>query len=168
VTWSFAFLAVLLVGLVMASTSGLLRRIAVHHLDRHITVPAPEHHTAVVNLIAQRVSMAVTAFGLGGLVLLQATPPTRLVVAAVAALATGLVALLVLRPVCPPPAASLARVVREIPPGGYGQVEIEQGLRALVLAARAHDGSRIATGTVVDLLDCESSVVTVRPRDSGQ
>ena len=53
-------------------------------------------------------------------------------------------------------------MVRAIAPSGYGQIELDQGGRTLVLAARTEDGSEIPVGREVDVVDCESSVVTVR------
>jgi len=162
VTQSFAYLVFLLLGLVMAATSGLLRRIAAHHLRHQVTVPAPEHGSAVRHLATQRASVVLVALGLGGLAALRSQPYDRLVVAVMAALVAGLAALLALRPECPPRHASLARVVRAIAPGGYGQVEVAEGTRTIVLAAKSADGRSIPPGAQVEVLDCESSVLTVR------
>jgi hypothetical protein len=162
VTWPFLFLAILLLGAVMAATSGLLRRITVHHLRHSVTMPAPEHHSAVVNLAMQRASIVVAAFGLAGLAGPRSDLAARLTIAVVAALVAALVVILALRPVCAPRSASRARVVRAIAPSGYGQIELDQGGRTLVLAARTEDGSEIPVGREVDVVDCESSVVTVR------
>jgi hypothetical protein len=162
VTWSFVFLAFLLLGLAMAATSGLLRRLGVHRLHALITMPAPEHHSAVVHLMTQRASIVVAAFGVAGLLALGSEVQARLVIAAVAALVGALVALLVLRPTCPLPAATRGRVVRAIAAGSYGQVEVDGGNRTLVLAARADNGAEIPLGASVEVVDCESSVLTVR------
>ena len=146
----------------MAGTSGLLRRIAAHHLRHQVTMPGPEHHSAVRNLTTQRASLVLVAFGIGGLAVLHSSPTERLLVAGVAALLACMVALLVLRPICPPRPASLARVVRAISPSGYGQVEVAEGRRTIILAAKSADGRTIPTGAQVEVLDCESSVLTVR------
>ena len=161
-TWSFVFLAFLLFGLAMAATSGLLKRIAVHTVRYPVEMPAPEHHSAIITLMTQRASIVVTAFGVGGLLAHRSEGPSRLLGAVASALVGARVALLALRPKCRPPAASSARVVRAIAAGGYGQVEIDEGRRTLVLAARSDDGREIPVGASVDVLDCESSVLTVR------
>jgi hypothetical protein len=162
VTWSFVFLAILLLGVVMAATSGLLRRFAVGHLRHHVTLPAPEHRSAMVNLAVQRGSIVLAAFGLAGLVGPRGDVPGRAVVALLAALVAALVVIVALRPERPSRSASHARVVRAIAARGYGQIEIDEGTRTLVLAARTDDGSEIPIGREVEVLDCESSVVTVR------
>jgi len=164
---SFVFVASLLLGLAMAATSGLLRRIAARHLRQQVTMPAPEHHSAVRNLAIQRASLVVTAFGIGGMAVRHSASADRLLVAAVAAMLAGLVALFALRPACPPRTASLARVVRAIGSGGYGQVEVAEGKRIIVLAAKSADGRPIPSGAEVEVLDCESSVLTVRLPGAG-
>lgn len=162
-TWSFLFLVTLLIGLVMAATSGLMRRMTPHRICHQITVPAPEHRSALVNLIAQRLCLPLVAFGGAGLLLRRAETPNRLVAAALIALAAGLVSMLVLRRRNVRPLATLAVVVREIPANGFGQVEVNQGDRRVVLAARSADGSRIPAGSAIEMVDCDSSVLTVRP-----
>ncbi len=162
-TWSFLFLTCFLVGLVMAATSGLLRRFTVHRLCQQITLPAPEHHSALVNLIARRASFPLAAFGAVGLVLLRSETTTRLIAGAVGALLATVVAIVVLREWwSPPPPPVAAIVARAIPPNGFGQIEIEQGGRTVVLAARSADGQAIAAGAAVEMVDCQSSVMTVR------
>jgi hypothetical protein len=162
VTWSFVFLAILLLGVIMAATSGLLRRFAVGQVRHQVTVPAPEHHSAMRNLAMQRTSIVVAAFGLAGLVGPRGDATARAVIAVLAALVAALAVIVALRPPCPPRPPSRARVVRAIAARGYGQIEIDEGPRRLVLAARTVDGSEIPIGREVEVLDCESSVVTVR------
>jgi hypothetical protein len=163
VTWSFLFLITLLIGLVMAATSGLMRRMTPHRICHQITVPTPEHRSALVNLIAQRLCLPLVAFGAAGLLLRRAERPTRLATAVLIALGAALVSMLVLRRRRVLPLASRAVVVREIPANGFGQVEVDQGDRRIVLAARSADGSRIPAGSAIEMVDCESSVLTVRP-----
>jgi hypothetical protein len=158
------FLAFLLIGLAMAATSGLLQRIGIHNVHFPVKMAASEHHSAVAHLTIQRASIVVAAFGIAGLLALRSETQARALIATVAALIATLVALLALRPKCPLPAATHACVVRAITAGGYGQVEVDGGGRKLILAARAVDGGEIPLGASVEVLDCESSVLTVRLR----
>jgi hypothetical protein len=164
VTWSFLFLAVLLVGLVVTATSGLLRRMTVHRLCHQVTVPAPEHHSALVTRIGQRVSVPLVAFGVIGLVLLNSEPGTRLLLAGAGGAVTALAGFVVFRTWLAELPPLRAVVALEIPANGFGQVEIDQGKRTIRLAARSADGQAIAAGSEVEMVDCESSVLTVRPR----
>jgi hypothetical protein len=164
VTWSFLFLAALLLGLVVTATSGLLRRMTVHRLRHQVTVPAPEHHSALVTRIAQRISVPLVAFGAIGLILLRSELRTRLVAATIGGLVTAVAAFVVFREWWAQLPLARAVVARAIPENGFGQVEIDQGKRTIRLAARSEDGRAIAVGSEVELVDCESSVLTVRPR----
>ena len=168
VTWSFLFLASLLLGLVMAATSGLLRRITGHRLFHQITVPDQEHRSVLISVIARRCSLPLAAFGTAGLLLWRAEPPARLTTATVVALAAGAIAVLVMRRHRERPLASRAVVIRAIPANGFGQVGIAQGRRTLVLAARSEDGHPIPVGCAIEMVDCESSVLTVRPAGSSR
>lgn len=161
-TWSFVFLVSLVVGLVMAATSGLMRQMTPHRICHHITVPRPEHRLAIINLIAQRLSLPLLAFGAAGLLLYRAERPTRLVVSGLVALGSGAVSIVVLRRRRTRPLPPGAVVVRDIPATGFGQVEVEHGGRKLVLAARSADGIAIPAGSAIEMVDCESSVLSVR------
>jgi len=162
VTWSFLFLACLLLGLVLAATFAVLQRNRVHQVCHQIIVPVPEHHSALINWIARRASFPLAAFGILGLVLRRSETGTRFAGALTAALVAGLIAMVVFREwrETPPPARAV--VVREIPVSGFGQVEIEQGGRKFVLAAKSADGQPIPVGSAIEMVDCESSVLTVR------
>ncbi|MEJ2188971.1 MAG: hypothetical protein P8Y93_06050, partial [Acidobacteriota bacterium] len=54
------------------------------------------------------------------------------------------------------------RVVREIPPNGYGQVEVVVNGTHLKLAARTEGAHAITEGTLVEILDRSESVVIVK------
>jgi hypothetical protein len=162
VTISFLFLVCLLVGLVVAGTSGLLRRITAHRVCHDVTMPAPEHHTALLNLIARRISPPLAVFGAAGLLLRHSDVQARVIWSLAAALAAGLVAMLVFREWSTPVPAATAVVVRAIPVNGFGQVQVEQGGRTILLAAKSIDGSEIPAGSAIEMVDCESSVLTVK------
>ncbi len=166
-TWAFLYFAVLFVGLVTAGAAGLLGRawpFAARH--RHLVVPHPELHFASLNLLFRRLALALMAFGLVGLALMawdRTAGGRALPAAVVAAALAGLAAIAVLRRPCPP-ALSVGRatVVRDIQPGGYGQIRFEQAGRTVVMAANSVDGGVLPAGTDVEVVDCTRSVVTVR------
>jgi hypothetical protein len=162
VTLSFVFLVSLLVGLVMAATSGLLQRMAAHRVGHKVTVPSPEHLSAVINLIARRAGLPLAAFGVAGLLLRRSEVQSRVAWSVAAALAAGLVGMVLHRTRPSQAPVGRAVVVREIPATGFGQVEIEQQGRTVVLAARSVDRTVIPVGSPIEMVDCESSVLTVR------
>lgn len=170
-TWAFAFLACLILGLVLAGVSGLLARlpIPVHH--RHLVIPEPEHRTSFLNYLARRAGAGVFVFGAVGLVLSaweEINLRTTLVVAVGSAALVGLLVSLLLRRRCAAAAnAEHATVVRAIPPGGYGQVRFQQGESVVVMAARSVDAEAIPVGGEVEVVDCLRSVVTVRRMLAG-
>jgi membrane-bound ClpP family serine protease len=55
-----------------------------------------------------------------------------------------------------------AVVVREIPPGGFGQVKVQAGEREALLAAQSQEEEGIPAGAEVEVVDCQRSVVVVR------
>jgi hypothetical protein len=165
-TWAFAFLVCLVLGLVLSGISGLLAGLPFPALHRHLVVPEPEHRTSSFNTLARRVGVGLAVFGAMGLVLsawVDFTLRTTLAAALAAAGAATLVVALLLRRRCAVAAAAeYATVVREIPPGGYGQVRFQQGESVVVMAARSDDPASIPTGSAVEVVDCLRSVVTVR------
>jgi intracellular sulfur oxidation DsrE/DsrF family protein len=53
-------------------------------------------------------------------------------------------------------------VVKDIEPGGYGQVRVERNGVAVLLAAQNADRIAIRAGSDVEVVDCTRSVITVR------
>ncbi len=161
-TWSFLFLVCLLVGLATAAIHSLLQRITSHRVCHNVVVPAPEHRSALINLIAQRASSPLIAFGAVGLALYRTERETRVLSAVAVGLVAALLATIVLRRWRVPPPPARAKVVREIPANGFGQVQVEQRDRRIVLAAKSADGRSIPVGSEIEMVDCDSSVLTVR------
>jgi hypothetical protein len=167
VTWAFLYLAVLLVGLVLAGPTGLWNRLRSH---RHpVVVPHPEQHFAFLNVVGQRISVGLVFFGVGGLVAAQFRafdPRYSLLVALGAGTLFSVLALFVLSTPCASDrGASTAKVVRDIPAGGYGQVQLLDIGRPVIMAAKSIDGEAIAAGSDVELVDCQSSVISVKRLD---
>jgi hypothetical protein len=164
VTWAFLYLAALLVGLALAAVTGLLRDVV--GLASHSTVVAPhqDSHRALLSRLLRCIAAALTGFGAVGLGLVTLRPlhsRAALNTATGAAILAVLVLLLVLgRRRVAAARSGLAKVVREIPPGGYGQIRMEGC--AIVLAAQGADRDAIPIGATVEILDAERSVVTVR------
>lgn len=165
-TWAFAYLVALLVGLVLASVTGLirdLRNLSRHH---HLVVPHPDQQSAFLALLGRRLAVGLFLFGVVGLVVggrrlsePRITFPVALI-AGVLGFVLGLAA--VRRPSGETAHAERATVVREIPPGGYGQVRLERDGGSVVLAAQNIEDVVIPAGSEVEVVDCTRSVVTVR------
>jgi hypothetical protein len=164
VTWAFAYLAALVVGLVLAVVTGLLRDL--RSLARHrLVVPHPDQSPPFISLLG-RLSPGLILGGAVGLVLgggRVPDPSRTLLVALAAGGACFLLANVVMRH-RPPRRAPVEKavVVREIAPRGYGQVRIEYGKKSVVMAAQSLETGLIAAGTVVDVVDCTRSVITIR------
>jgi hypothetical protein len=163
-TWLFMYAAVLVVGLVLAAVAGLARDL--RSLAHHVVVPQPDRHFAVLALFGRRLAAALVLSGALGLVM-SARPfadPKRTLAVALAVGAVGFVlAFAFLRPPC----AELGRivkatVVRDIPPGGYGQIRLERAEGSVVFAAQSVDAGTIPAGSEVEVVDCTRSVITVR------
>lgn len=165
-TWTFAYFMVLLIGLVLAGASGLFRSVRFlggHH--RHLVVPHPDH-CLPFRSHAARFSVGFTVLGLIGLLLSdwQNEPDeTTLIIAVAASVAATLLAFLLIRRAV----AGLARhgqatVVRDIAPGGYGQICFGSDDGGLMMAARSSSAVTIPAGTRVEVIETEHSVVTVR------
>jgi hypothetical protein len=83
------------------------------------------------------------------------------------ALAVGAVGFVLAFAFLRPPCAELGRivkatVVRDIPPGGYGQIRLERAEGSVVFAAQSVDAGTIPAGSEVEVVDCTRSVITVR------
>ncbi len=164
-TWGFGYLACLLVGLVLAAVTGLIRDLRA--FARHTpVVPHSDLHHPLLGIVARRVSPGLVLGGLVGLVL-NANRGVGHGSALLWACASGVVgvlaACLVLRrPIASALVSQHATVVKEIQPGGYGQVRIERGGVSVLLAAQSADPLPIPAGTEVEVVDCTCSVIKVR------
>lgn len=165
-TWAFGYFVPLIVGLVLAGVTGLIKdlRSVGHH--QRLVVPHADQHSAFLALLGRRLACGLVVFGLVGLVL---GSRHGLAVWAVATLAgaAGVVAcllgtLVLRRPAVPGPRPSLAVVVREMAPGAYGQVRFAQGGGTVVVAAQSVDAELLREGVEVIVVDCTRSVITVR------
>jgi len=169
-TWAFLFMAVFLVGMILAAVTGLLGDLRSLARSRHMVAPP---HLATVSGIARCLSVGLTAFGLFGLLSTfhhrGGIDPVHTLGVAVAAGILGLAIAIVARAVlarCAKPRAGFetATVVREIPAQGFGQIQIPGSCGVMTLAARAEDGAAIASGTQVEIVDSQRSVIVVRER----
>jgi membrane protein implicated in regulation of membrane protease activity len=172
VTWAFAFLITCLGGFTLALVTGLVRRI-IHptELCDHVVEPSHEHwasqHTPLLDLLISFVTVfGLTAFLVHGFTSVQAT---HAVAVAVVAGVIGAVLLRVwLRSSSDPStttvdATSTGTVVHEIPPSGYGQIEISLSGAAVKIAARSVAAAAIPAGAMVRVVECRESVVVVEP-----
>jgi len=173
VTWTFAYLVVFLGGFTLALVGGLVRRL-LHPcaLADRVVVPSHEHWASLRAPRADLVVSFLTGFGASGLVLhglAKLDPPHELLAAAASGiLLAALVRTWMCRAVMSPPdpgacLSATARVVREIPPGGFGQVEVEVHGCRVKLAARADSDRPIAPGETVRVVDRQESVLVVAP-----
>jgi len=170
VTWAFLYLAALLVGLVLAGVTGLLRDLrAIGH--RHLVLPHADHHAGPFAVLGARIACGLCAFAIVGLIAAARHWFDALTTAAVAAgagIGVCLLSTIVLRRRCAPEIeAAHAIVAREIPPGGYGQVRFDHEGRTVVMAAQNIDSEALPVGMVVEVVDCTRSVVIVRRSSAG-
>ena len=164
-TWAFAYAAALVVGLALASVTGLirdLRSLARHHL----VVPHPDQQSAFLALLGRRLAVGLVFAGIVGLVM-GARRISEPRITAMVSFGVGLVgfvvALAALRRPCPAVVYNQkATVVRDIPPGGYGQVRLQRVGGSVVMAAQNVDEAVIPAGSEVEVVDCTRSVVTIR------
>jgi hypothetical protein len=171
VTWAFIYLVALVVGLMLASVTGLLRDLKNLSRHHHLIVPHPDQQSAFLALVGRRLAIGSFLFGLVGLALGARRVPHPGVTFGVA-LGAGLVGVvlgvvLYRRPRVTKTRAGSATVVRDIPPGGYGQVRLEREGRSFVLAAQNIDQAPIPAGTEVEVVDSTRSVITVRKQTRG-
>lgn len=170
VTLAFVYMSFLLLGAILAVVTGLVRRILhPEELCRHVVSPSHDHWAAIHTPWTDIVVSFVMVFG-GATLLLHALltmPPAREIVWGVLIGAIGSVVLRLWlgRVECPPELVpqcdEQAEVTREIPPHGFGQVEVKVGERRVRLAARSQDDRPIPSGTMVCILDRGESVVVV-------
>jgi len=167
VTWPFLFVVVLVVGVVLTAVIGWLRNDRhVRSQHRHLVLPNADHHGAFRSHLALRAAVGLSGFGLAGLLatsLLGLPPGTSLTVAAAVGVVCAAVAIVLIRPYCPPARrGERATATREMLPGAYGQVRIEHGEQHVILAAQSADDRPIPAGAEVEVFDCDRSVVRVR------
>ena len=166
VTWAFGYFVPLIVGLVLAGVTGLIKdlRSLTHH--QRLVVPHADQHSAFLALLGRRLACGLVVFGLVGLVIGSRhtlAPGMVASLAGAAGIAAALLATLVLRrPAAPAPRPSLAVVVRAMAPGAYGQVRFAQGDGTVVVAAQSVDPELLLEGVEVVVVDCTRSVITVR------
>jgi hypothetical protein len=165
VTWAFGYFACFIVGLVLGAVTGLIRdlRSLAHH---NVVLPHSDLDRPFLGLVVSRLGAGLILSGLVGLVLSVRRDADReavLVWACAAGAAAALAATVVLRSRrCVAIRSEHATVVKEIHPGGYGQVKIERDGVAVLLAAQSVDSSSIPAGSEVEVVDCSRSVLTVR------
>ena len=169
-TLAFFYLLIFLLGFTLALVTGLVRRI-LHpsQLCDGIVLPTAEHWASLQTPRADAIISFFTMFGLTSLVLHGTTelaPRREILLAA----AVGAVGALVLRAwlckACDPQrglecTGATAIVVRRIPEGGFGQIEVDVGGCKVRLAARSREGAAIENGAAVEILDRHESVVIV-------
>lgn len=167
-TWGFFFLATFLVGLILAAIFGILESLP----RGRVALPRAElvRHRRQVHIA--RLGVALAGFGGAGLVLVSWGRYSWQAVI-IAALAVGLFCWLVCRwllrvPCAPSVLQQKATVVRDIPPGGYGQVRLEAGESVMVLAAQSEGEEPIPAGSEVEVVDCQRSVVVVKKISPSQ
>ena len=171
-TLSFLYFAVLLLGFTLALVTGLVRRL-LHptELCDGVVIPSHEHWFASYTPTTDKIISFATLFGAATFVAhgVATLDPLHELAIGVGAGVVGLVSLRVwVGRVCDP-SRQLANhrttgtVVREIPASGYGQVEIMVSGVPFKLAARSGNGQCIHSGTQVNVLDRQESVVVVIP-----
>lgn len=167
-TWGFVYLATLLVGLLLAGVTGLLRAAPFRPEHQRLVIPTAEQHLGLASILGRRkiLGTGLAAFGLVGLLGSVAKLGNAWAVARVSLGAAAIVALLVAvlrrRTVARLPGEGRVTVVREIPPGGYGQVSFHES--GIVMAATSVDGELLPVGSEVEVVDSGKSVITVRRR----
>jgi hypothetical protein len=173
VTWVFIFVAALLVGLALATVTGLLHDVTA--LIRHNPMVSPRHNAArtIPTRLLRCLSAWLGAAGAAGLAFHAWRPFDSRGTAYSAAIAGTLAVLLLgivlgrgyqrerARTKAASQRRSRATVIRAIPAGGYGQIRLDRA--GIIMAAQAEDGRSIAEGAAVEVLDTERTVVRVRP-----
>lgn len=164
-TWGFGYLACFIVGLVLASVSGLIRDLQC--LARpNVVVPHASRHLPFLTRVGRLLAAGLILSGLVGLffaVRRNTGSRAALLWAIVAGVVGVLAALLPLgRHRSSLPGHERATVVKDIQPGGYGQVRLERDGVAVLLAAQSAEPLVIPAGADVEVVECAHSVITVR------
>lgn len=164
-TWAFGYLACFIVGLVLGAVTGLIRDLR-SLAQRHVVVPHSDLHLPFLGLVGRRLAAGLILTGVVGLILAAQRGidhrATLIPACAAGVLGVLVASLLLRRPGGLAPSSSRATVVKDIHPGGYGQVRIERAGMAVLLAAQSVEPLFIPAGTDVEVVDCTRSVITVR------
>lgn len=167
-TWAFVYFAALIVGVVLASVTGLLSGLRVlRHHPPDPGVRGSEHHLVRLGWLGRRLAVALVCFGCVGLPLTARRTPSAAVALAGATI-SGVVGLALAAVVLSRRARGhellpTALVVQAIPAAGYGIVRLGDEGESHTRAARSADAGAIATGTRVEITDASRSVLVVRP-----
>ncbi|MCS7181916.1 MAG: hypothetical protein NZ869_02245 [Thermoanaerobaculum sp.] len=162
-TWGFFFLAALLAGLILTVVLVILESLPKSYA---VALPRAEllRHRRQVHVA--RLGVGLATFGAVGLALVGwGRWPWYWVLPSASAVGVllWLACHWLMRLPCQPSVAQQrATVIREIPPGGYGQVRLEGNSTSTVLAAQGEGGEGIPAGSEVEVVDCQRSVVVVR------
>jgi membrane protein implicated in regulation of membrane protease activity len=172
VTVGFLYLILFLGGVTVALVTGLVRRAL--QPERFGCWVAPAHHHWKLEAspkldfaVALTTCFGLVAFLVHGLAALDMSHEVGM--GALGGLAGASALCLLMRrrsehPGYPAEQAATATVVREIPAGGYGQVQVLVEGARVTLAARSEAAAPIAVGSEVEVVDRRESVVVVRPR----
>ena len=168
-TWIFVYTVVMLLGLLLAVGSGSLRRLPLAIDVHRLVLPRADSHRGVLPRLVRSAGVGIAVFGLIGVVLSsasQASPTTVATIATAPALAAALLFAAAGRKPRPQAVGSRqALVVRAMAPGAYGQVKLEGSGRQVVMAAQNVGDSTLPTGSIVEVVSDERSVLTVRRAD---
>jgi hypothetical protein len=122
VTWAFVYLVGIIIGLVLAGSTGLLRTLPFMASHRHLVVPLPEQHFSHLNVLGRRIGLMLLVFGAVGLALQgwnRLETRHNLVIAVLAALGAAALAFVLVRRRCATARSSdVAVAIKDIPPGG--------------------------------------------------
>lgn len=160
-------------GFTLSLVTGFARRL-LHptELCDNVIVPSHEHLRGLRFPAADALASFLTLFGLASLVIHGVASMKPIPEMAIGT-GAGLIGIFGLRSwlsrVCDPCEKlegdpKTVRVVREIPAGGYGQVELSVAGSKLKMAARTNQSQPIPVGAIVDVLDRSESVVVVAPQ----
>lgn len=162
-TWTFAYFAILFSGLVLALVFWVLDSLP---KEKQLAMPRAELVYLRRQMHICHLGIGLATFGVVGWLLSLFTRGSWQIML-LASLFAGLLGWLVgrfcLKLPCPQAVSRVrAIVVKDIPPGGYGQVRITNGESETVLAAQNNDPDPIPAGSLVEIVDSHRSVVGIR------
>jgi hypothetical protein len=168
VTWFFLYVSALVVGLMLAGVPLLVRRGRLEHVQGALPLAA---HQGTAGAVVRGAGLGLIVAGTAGLAMIGwgfLAPDEILAWAAATGLAVWIATALVLRRRrSDSDAAGVATVIRDIPPGTYGQVRIQIRGTVVTMAAFNEGAATIPAGEVVDVLDSGRSVVRIRGHRSS-